>query len=71
VQEVITHGVNGTLVDFFDIPAWSQTLIEALAHPKQYQNLRQAARQTALDRYDQRDLLPKMIAFVESHGPKP
>ncbi len=71
VQEVITHGVNGTLVDFFDIPAWSQTLIEALAHPKQFQTLRQAARQTALDRYDQRDLLPKMIAFVESHGPKP
>ena len=71
VQEVITHGVNGTLVDFFDIPAWSQTLIEALAHPKQFQTLRQAARKTALDRYDQRDLLPKMIAFVESHGPKP
>ena len=71
VQEVITHGVNGTLVDFFDIPAWSQTLIEALAHPRQFQTLRQAARQTALDRYDQRDLLPKMIAFVESHGPKP
>ena len=70
VQEVITHGVNGTLVDFFDIAAWSQALIKALAHPEQFQTLRQAARQTALDHYDQRHLLPKMIDFVERHGPK-
>ena len=70
VQEVIENGVNGTLVDFFDIPAWSAALTKALAHPDQFQTLRQAARQTALDRYDQRDLLPKMVSFVERHGPK-
>ena len=70
VQEVIQDGVNGTLVDFFDIPAWSATLTKALAHPDQFQSLRQAARQTALDRYDQRELLPKMVNFVERHGPK-
>jgi glycosyltransferase involved in cell wall biosynthesis len=69
VQEVITHGVNGTLVDFFDIAGWSQALIKALAHPEQFQTLRQAARQTALDHYDQRHLLPKMVDFVERHGP--
>ena len=70
VQEVIQDGVNGTLVDFFDIPAWSATLTKALAYPDQFQSLRQAARQTALDRYDQRELLPKMVNFVERHGPK-
>ncbi|MEI6801022.1 MAG: glycosyltransferase, partial [Pseudomonadota bacterium] len=71
VQEVVTHGVNGTLVDFFDIAAWSATLTQALAQPEQFQTLRQAARQTALDHYDQRHLLPKMIDFVQRHGPKP
>ena len=70
VQEVITHGVNGTLVDFFDVPGWSRTLIDALANPAKFQTLRTAARQTALDRYDQRILLPKMINFVERHGPE-
>ena len=70
VQEVIQDGVNGTLVDFFDIPAWSVALIKALAQPEQFQTLRQAARQTALDRYDQRLLLPQMVNFVKRHGPK-
>lgn len=71
VQEVITPGQNGTLVDFFDIPGWSAALTEALANPDKFQPLRAAARQTALDRYDQRVLLPRMIDFVERHGPKP
>ena len=70
VQEVIEDGHNGTLVDFLDVPAWSAALTNALANPEKYRTLRQAARQTALDRYDQRILLPKMIAFVERHFPK-
>ena len=37
VQEVITHGVNGTLVDFFDVAGWTQALIKALAHPEPLQ----------------------------------
>ena len=71
VQEVITDGVNGTLVNFFDIKGWSAKLTEALANRAKFQPLRQAARQTALDRYDQRILLPRMVDFVERHGPKP
>ncbi len=71
VQEVITDGVNGTLVEFFDIPGWSAKLTEALANPAKFQPLREAARQTALDRYDQSILLPRMVDFVERHGPKP
>ncbi len=69
VQEVIADGVNGSLVDFFDVPGWSAKLTEALAEPEKFRPLRAAARQTALDRYDQRLLLPKMIDFVERHGP--
>jgi glycosyltransferase involved in cell wall biosynthesis len=70
VQEVLVDGVNGSLVGFFDVPGWSTKLTEALAEPDKFMPLRQAARQTALDRYDQRILLPKMIDFVERHGPK-
>ena len=41
---------------------------EALANPDRFAPLRHAARQVALDRYDQRHLLPRMVEFVESHG---
>ena len=69
VREVIRHGENGLLVDFFDVPAWSRTLTEALAHPDRFTALRQAARQTVLDRYDLRGVcLPRMVDWVESFG---
>lgn len=70
VEEVIKDGVNGSLVDFLDVKAWSAKLTEALARPDRFTLLREAARATALKRYDQRYLLPKMIDFVERHGPR-
>ena len=70
VEEVIKDGVNGSLVDFLDVEGWSAKLIDALAKPDKYMLIRQAARETALKRYDQRYLLPKMIDFVERHGPQ-
>jgi glycosyltransferase involved in cell wall biosynthesis len=71
VREVIRHGENGLLVDFFDVPAWSRTLTEALAHPERFTALRQAARQTVLDRYDLKSVcLPRTVDWVESFGPK-
>jgi glycosyltransferase involved in cell wall biosynthesis len=66
VEEVIEHGKNGILVDFFDVPAWEAALIDALANPDGYAHLRRAARQTILDRYDLRSTaLPRLVAFVE------
>ena len=66
VAEAIADGVNGTLVDFFDVAAWSATLTAALAEPERYAALRVAARETALQRYDLRRVcLPRMVAFVE------
>jgi len=71
VEEVITDGVNGRLVDFFDVAAWSRALISALADPASHAALGVAARQTAISRYDLHSLcLPRMIAFVEGHGPQ-
>ncbi len=66
VAEAIDDGLNGSLVDFFDVPAWSRTLTTALADPARFDPLRQAARQTAITRYDLRAVcLPKMVQFVE------
>lgn len=71
VREVIRHGENGLLVDFFDVPAWSRTLTEALAHPERFTALRQAARQMVLERYDLRSVcLPRTVDWVESFGPR-
>ena len=70
VREVIRHGENGLLVDFFDIPAWSKALIDALADPQRFVPLRQAARQTVRDRYDLRSVcLPRMVEYVERFAP--
>lgn len=67
VEEVIKDGVNGRLVDFFDVKAWSAALIEALAEPQRFAGLRVAARTTIEEGYDYRRVcLPRMIEFVES-----
>jgi glycosyltransferase involved in cell wall biosynthesis len=65
VAEVIHDGVNGRLVDFFDVPGWSAALTDALARPEAYVALRDAARRMARDRYDLRSVcLPKQIALL-------
>ena len=67
VAEAIRDGVNGTLVNFFDVAAWSAALTLALAQPEQFAKLRLNARETAIARYDlQRVCLPRMVKFVES-----
>ncbi len=69
VQEVITHGENGQLVNFFDVDGWSNTLIDGLANPAAHDGLRAAARRTVIDRYDLKTkCLPRMIEFVETAG---
>ncbi len=70
VQEVLQDGVNGRLVDFFDVPGWQAALIDALGNPEAYLHLRRAARETILARYDLKGhCLPRMVQFVERHGP--
>ena len=67
VAEAIRDGVNGTLVNFFDVAAWSAALTLALAQPEQFAKLRLNARETAIARYDlQRVCLPRMVKFVET-----
>ena len=69
VREVIRHGENGQLVDFFDIPRWSQVLTEALATPDRFTPLRKQARADMVAGYDLRThCLPRLIDFVENAG---
>ncbi|HRK42295.1 MAG TPA: glycosyltransferase family 4 protein [Gemmobacter sp.] len=71
VQELIEDGVNGRLVDFHDVRGWSRLLTKALARPERFAAMRQAARETIVRGYDlQTVCLPRMIAWVESFGPK-
>lgn len=71
VQELIQDGVNGHLVDFFDIEGWSKLITLALAEPERFTDLRAAARQTIVEGYDLRRIcLPRMVDFVERHAPK-
>ncbi|MBP1206381.1 glycosyltransferase involved in cell wall biosynthesis [Duganella sp. 1411] len=65
VQEVIEHGRNGLLVDFFDHQALAATVADALERRAQLQPLRDAARQTIVEGYDmRRHCMPALLRFV-------
>lgn len=68
VREVIEDKRNGLLVNFFDQDALAERLIDACTRPRSaYAHLRQAARQTILERYDrQRISVPAWLALVEA-----
>ncbi|MEM6374603.1 MAG: glycosyltransferase [Pseudomonadota bacterium] len=69
VAEAIENGVTGYLVDFFDIEAWAETLIEVLANPQAQAPIRAAARQHIIDSYDLGQVcLPQLMRFVETAG---
>lgn len=69
VEEVITDGVNGRLVDFFDAGALAEALSDALARPLIYRHMRAAARAHVVENYDlKRICLPRLIDFVEGAG---
>jgi glycosyltransferase involved in cell wall biosynthesis len=67
VEEVIRDGENGLLTDFFDVPALSARIVEALAERGRFEPLRRAARSTVVERYDlARVCLPKQLALVNA-----
>ena len=66
VAEVIRDGENGRLVEFFDVKAWSNVLIDSLARPDDMLAMRRAGRQAVIEHYDlKRHCLPRQISFVE------
>lgn len=67
VEEVIEHGRNGLLVEFFDSEALITQVCDVLAQPGKYQSIAEAARRTVVDRYDLSAIcLPNQAALIES-----
>jgi glycosyltransferase involved in cell wall biosynthesis len=52
VRDAIEHQVNGLLLDFFDVDALSETLINVCRDQQAFAPLRKAARETVVNRFD-------------------
>ena len=71
VQEVIHHGGNGLLVDFFSPDEIADRVLDALEDQRAFASLRQNARQTVLDRYDLRSVcLPAHLRLLNTLVPR-
>ena len=67
VEEVIEHGRNGLLVDFFSPEQVAGTVVRALEDPAAHAPLREAARRTAVERYDLDSVcLPQHLALIDA-----
>ncbi len=66
VEEMITHGENGLLVDFFDVDALTDTVVSVLEHPNKYLSLKNAARNRILTSYSVNELLPRYRSLIET-----
>lgn len=67
VTEVIEHGQNGLLVDFFDSKALAEQVLDVLARPDDYLPMRENARSTIIERYDMQTVcLPQQIALLQN-----
>jgi len=65
VREVIRHGENGLLIDFFNYRKLAETVADVIHHPDDYNLLRSTARKTILSKYDLRDIcLPAQLSFI-------
>jgi glycosyltransferase involved in cell wall biosynthesis len=70
IEEVISDGVNGRLVDFLDEDGLADRIIAALADGDD--GLRSAARETVIERYDLRSVcLPAYLSLLKTLLPRP
>lgn len=66
VEEVITHGHNGLLVDFFNPAEIAAAVDDVLNHPDRMQAIRTRARQTIVENYDLHTVcLPQHRTLIE------
>ncbi|WP_306141667.1 glycosyltransferase [Roseibium sp. MMSF_3412] len=64
VREVVNDGINGRLVDFFDIEGFADRIGEALTSPDTFRPLRAEARRTIVARYDLNDCCTRLHRFL-------
>jgi glycosyltransferase involved in cell wall biosynthesis len=65
VEEVIVHGTNGLLVDFFDQKALVDQIGRALDSPRDFLSLRATARETVLARYELGSCLAAQVKLLQ------
>lgn len=71
VEEVIQHGGNGLLVDFFLPDEIAGRVIDALEDGRSFESIRKNARQTVVDRYDLRSVcLPAYLRLLNMLAPR-
>ncbi len=71
VEEVIEHGRNGLLVDFFSPNELAETVAAVLADRGAVAAMRRAARETVLERYALDVCLPRQLAIVSGLTGRP
>lgn len=65
VKEVIRDNENGFLADFFDHEAFADRIAYVLDHHKELEDVRKAARQTVMDHYAHKKLLPRQLRLIK------
>jgi glycosyltransferase involved in cell wall biosynthesis len=65
VREMIEHGRNGLLVDFFDIEGLAATASKVLDAPQDYKHLGEAGVEMIQSRYSLEVCLPQMLNLYE------
>ncbi len=66
VKEVIEDGVNGLLVNFFNVPEIADKIEYALDNQEKMQALRTKAREIIVERYDLNKLLPQHLDWIKN-----
>jgi len=65
VREILQHGRNGLLVDFFSKEQLADAVDDLLDHPRRRQALAAAGRQTVVSQYDARDALVRYEQYFK------
>jgi glycosyltransferase involved in cell wall biosynthesis len=64
--DAIKDGVNGRLLNFFDVEALSQAMIDACRNPGAADAMRVAARKTVVDNFDQKSICqPAWLSLID------
>jgi glycosyltransferase involved in cell wall biosynthesis len=70
VAEVMTHGRNALLFDFFDLEALAARVTEALTRPQEHAHLRQAARETVVQGFGLERGTARYMALLGASQPE-
>lgn len=65
VREIVTHGKNGLLADFFDVDGLANLALDVLRDPAAYRHLGEAGQVLIDERYPFRVTLPQVLRLYE------